>query len=361
MRRVPRRGLAWVGWMLLALAGPRVVGVIPFTTSHPATYEQEPVALGGGGWAWTGRFGPFTGVPIGPSSFITAAHIGQSVGTSFTWNGQTYRTVATDGDGQSDLQVWHVCGAFPGFAPRVSSDLRKGEGIVVIGRGTGRGDEVLVDRGLGPETAGWLWGANNGVLRWGTNTVDSVADGSVVGLYGPVVLFDFDGDAGDDECSVSVGDSGGPVWVQRSNEWQLAAINFATDSEFRTTPDGPILNGALFDFRGLYRLGSGGVWELEPANGDVPAPASSVSTRLWPRRQWVDGAIQRAPGPAALLAAGRIEGPFAPAVGSSHDPVRREFRIPVGVGPAFFRVSGPAGPILRDIRLDGARVVVRYD
>ena len=350
-----------LGLALQSVASPRAWAVIAFATSHPQSYQQEPVALGGGGWTWTGRFGPFAAVPIGPSSFITAAHVGQEVGTVFTWNGQSFRTVGGETDPQSDLRVWHVCGAFPGFAPRVTSDLREGDGIVVIGRGTSRGSEVLVDRGAGPELAGWQWGANDGVLRWGTNTVDRLVDGTEVGLNGPVVLFDFDGDAGDDECTVSLGDSGGPVWVQRGNEWQLAAINFATDSEFRTVPDGPTLQGALFDFRGLYQRVASGAWDQVPAGGDGPAPATSVSTRIWPRRQWVDAAIQRAPGPATLLSAAQVEGPFSPASGVSHDAVRREFRIPVGPGNAFFRVTGPAGPNLRDIRREGSRVVVRYD
>lgn len=351
-------------WGMLALwvaLVPCAWAVIPFGTSQPTRHQQEPAALGGGGWPWTGRFGPFTGVPIGASSFITAAHIGQVVGTSFTWNGQSYRTVAGETDPESDLRVWHVCGAFPGFAPRVSSDLEEGEGVVAIGRGTGRGAEVWVDRGTGPELAGWRWGANDGVLRWGTNTVDRLAEGADFGLHGPVALFDFDGDAGDDECTLSVGDSGGPLWVQRDGEWQLAAIHFATDSEFRTDPEGPTLQGALVDFRGLYKRGAGGVWERVPADGDGPAVAVSMSTRLWPREAWVEAAVQRAPGPASLLAATGIAGPFVPAPDASHDPVRREFRVAAGAGAAFFRVTGPAGPLLRGIRLEGMRVIVRYD
>jgi hypothetical protein len=338
-----------------------MAAVIPFGTGQPEKYLHAPAGLGGGGWDWTGAFGVFTGVPVGPSSFITAAHIGQSVGQTFTWRGQAFRAVSFETDSQSDLQLWHVCGEFPGFAPRVTSDLGRDEGIVVIGRGTARGAEIMVDRGNGPELGGWTWGVNNGAQRWGTNTVDAVADGLDIGLYGPVVTFDFDGDAGDDECTVSVGDSGGPVWVQRSGQWQLAAVNFATDSEYRTDPEAPTQQGAIFDFRGLYRQASPGSWDIEPANGDGPAPAVSFSTRVWPRRQWIDSVIQRAPGPASLMVSTNLASGFGSASGATHDPVRREFRVPMSPSASFFRVTGPAGPQLRDIRVEGSRVVIRYD
>lgn len=354
-------GLAWLAACLAWVLGVRVEGITPFSTANPDAYRRSPIALGGGGWDWTGKFGPFTGVPVGPSSFLTASHIGQSPGQFFTWRGQSFRAVASESDPQSDLCIWHISGEFPGFAPRVTSDLREGDGVVILGRGTSRGTQVLVDRGFGPELAGWQWGANDGVLRWGTNTVDSLEDGSVVGLYGPVALFDFDGDAGDDECSVSVGDSGGPAWVSRAGEWQLAAITFATESEFRTTEAGPTLRGTLFDFRGLYRRAGGDQWGLEPPDSDGPVPATVISTRVWPRRQWIDGVIQRAPGAASLLAAPALDGVFSPAAGVTHDLVRREFRIAMGVGSMFFRVTGPAGPLLRDIRVEGSRVVIRYD
>ena len=357
-----RRG--WMAGLVAAcLAGfpVRIGAVTPFTTAHPEVYRQAPVALGGAGWEWTGTFGPFTGVPVGPSTFVTAAHIGQSPGQWFGWRGQAFRAVSSETDPQSDLRAWHICGQFPAFAPRVASDLREGEGVVILGRGTSRGAEVLGDRGLGPELAGWAWGANDGVLRWGTNTVDQLVDGSEVGLRGPVVVFDFDGDAGDDECSVSVGDSGGPTWVRRAGEWQLAAITYATDSEFRTDPGGPSQRGTIFDFRGLYRNAGGGAWEVEPSNGDAPVPAILISTRVWPRRQWMDAAIQHAPGAASLLASPVLDGTYGPVAGVSHDPVRREFRVNLGPEASFFRVTGPAGPLLRDIRREGSRLVIRYD
>lgn len=353
--------LAGLGAACLVVSPAWLGAVTPFTTAHPEAYRQAPVALGGAGWDWTGTFGPFTGVPVGPSTFVTAAHIGQSPGQWFAWRGQSFRAVSSETDPQSDLRVWHVCGEFPGFAPRVTSDLRVGEGLVILGRGTSRGVEVLGDRGLGPELAGWTWGVNDGVLRWGTNTVDRLAEGSEVGLRGPVVLFDFDGDAGDDECSVSVGDSGGPAWVRRAGEWQLAAITYATDSEFRTDPGGASQRGTIFDFRGLFRNAGDGVWEMEPSNGDVPVPALVISTRVWPRRQWIDAAVQHAPGPASLLASPTVDGNFGVVGGVTHDVVRREFRVTVGPEASFFRVSGPASPLLRDIRREGARVVIRYD
>jgi hypothetical protein len=219
----------------------------------------------------------------------------------------------------------------------------------------------MADVGEGPRVAGWEWGWNDGLLRWGTNTVERVMDGPDVGLYGPLVTFDFDGDAGDDEGTISLGDSGGPLWVRRAGEWQLAAIHFATDSEFRREAEGPTLQGAIFDFRGLFRQTGAETWEVEPIDGGGPVSAESFSTRVWPRRQWIDSVVQRAPGPASLLVAPNLGGPYVAATNVNHDPVLREFRISMSGSLAFFRVTGAAGPVLRDIRLEGTRLVIRYD
>ena len=71
--------------------------------------------------------------------------------------------------------------------------------------------------------------------------------------------------------------------------------------------------------------------------------------------------VQRAPGPASLLVAPNLAGPYVAATNVNHDPVLREFRISMSGAVAFFRVTGAAGPVLRDIRLEGTRLVIRYD
>src|SRR5438105_10769597 len=59
--------------------------------------------LANSGWQYEGMWGGFTGTAIGSRYFITAEHVGGSVGMSFIYRGVTYTTTNVCDDPTSDL------------------------------------------------------------------------------------------------------------------------------------------------------------------------------------------------------------------------------------------------------------------
>lgn len=359
------RSAAWRLLRLLILAGLsgclRLLGVVVIGPGGPDRNTTEPIgSLAGSGWQWTGQFNFFCGVPVGPSSFLTAGHFGGNVGDRFTYQGKSYRTVGFEADSSSDLRLWHVSGVFPTTATVATEDLQLGELVVIIGRGAPKGSEILADRGEGPALAGWNWGNLDGRQRWGTNAIAQRLDGSAVGLFGPLVRCSFDGGIGDDEACISGGDSGGPMFVRRGQTWHLAAIQFGVEAAFNTTATGPGANGLIFDFRGLYR-GSEGNWQLEAFEASNPVPTSFVSTRIMPRRAWLDAGLAKAPAPPTLQDAPAPEGPFTNTESATLDPVSRTFRVPRTEDARFFRLHGTAGLVITHVQGEANHLVLEYD
>lgn len=359
-RSASRRGA--VAFLLWVLSLGRVGAVVVFGPGGADRNANAPTgSLADSGWQWTGHFNAFCGVPVGRSSFLTAAHIGGQVGDRFDWRGRSYRTVGFETDSASDLRLWHVSGEFEAAAAVTTQDLRVGERVVLLGRGTERGTPILADRGDdSPMLAGWRWGALDGRLRWGTNAIAQLIDGSDIGLYGPLAGCAFNGGIGNDEACISPGDSGGPMFVRRGQEWQLAAIHFAVEAAFNTSNSGNGDNGTLFDYRGLYHR-SNSTWELEPPGGASPKPSSFFSTRIMPRRAWLDAANAKAPTAPTLEQAASPEGPFRPAVESVHDPVARTFTVDASGGSTFFQLRGTAGLMVVQVRLQSGQAVIQYD
>ena len=107
-----------------------------------------------------------------------------------------------------------------------------GQHLVVIGRGTRRGSEIILDGTL----RGWDWGDSDGARRWGEN---DVAD--IVPYHGHDLIyatFDQHVQPNDrpNESHLSVGDSGGAVFLNDNGVWKLAGINYAVDDLY-TAPD----------------------------------------------------------------------------------------------------------------------------
>lgn len=363
--RTTCRWPAFVGLnlLLLLLLLPPARAVVVFDPGDGTRNTTAPTgSLANSGWQWTGTFIGFCGVPVGPSSFLTAAHIGGTVGDRFEWNGRSYRTVAQQTDTAADLRLWHVAGQFASNAPVATQDLRAGDMVVVLGRGATRGSEILVDRGQGPTLAGWNWGRMDWNIRWGTNTVELLIDGTNIGLYGPVAGCRFDQARGADEAMLSTGDSGGPLFVRRGNTWQLAAVHFAVQSSYNTVASGTGANGTIFDYRGLYQPSSSSAtgWLLEDPTASTPVPGAFFSTRIVPRRSWLTTALATAPAAAILETAPTPSGPFTAPADSSHDPVERTFFVPLQPdGSAFYRLRGVEG--LRFTRVQPAGSLLRLE
>jgi len=228
--------------LALMLLSPRALHAVIFaSTDDPAHNTTEPTgALAGSGWQFQGVWNGFVGTPVSPRHFITARHAGGVVGNAFQFRGESYLAVGVTNNG-TDLNVWEIAGTLPAFAPLYPGENPAGQPVVIFGRGTRRGSEVVVNDQL----KGWSWGGADGVLRWGENVV--------AGKYGGLLKFNFDRDAGPNEGHLSSGDSGGGIFVNDHGIWKLAGISYAVEGPWKLTSAGTPFNGAIVDKGGLYR------------------------------------------------------------------------------------------------------------
>ncbi len=264
---------------LLALRAEGVVFSDTADSSHNTTTPGD-----NSGWQYEGDVAGYLGVPIAPHFYITAKHIGGSVGQVFHFHGDSYVTIAfhddpsTEDGKTTDLRIWEVAHAkpFPTYSPLSTGAVDLGATATILGGGAQRGDDVSVSA----ELKGWLWGAINYRERWGRNIVAGTVDGG--NNYGELLYCDFDKPGIGDECHLSVGDSGGGLFVLENGLWRLSGINLSVDGPFRTGPAGNAFMAALFDAGGLeYSNGAGWVSLPEQA-GNIPSSfyCSRVSASL---------------------------------------------------------------------------------
>jgi hypothetical protein len=255
-----------------ASLAPRAGALIFHSTGDPLYNTSAPTgALTGSGWQYQGQWGSFLGTVIASSYFITAKHVGGSVGDSFLFDGRAYTTTAAYHNPANDLSIWRVDGTFDRFAPVLDQAPAVGTTAVILGRGTQRGADVEV----GGVLKGWQWGAADGVMRWGENTVATSPAG--------YLRFKFNADGGPNEVHLAAGDSGGAVFVWDDGVWKLAGLNYAVDGPYRTAPDGPAFNAALFDRGGLYSGSSGVLYPDNPTDD----PGYFYATSIAPNLGWI--------------------------------------------------------------------------
>src|ERR1043166_7459566 len=164
MKRLPTTGFSLtrrtegcgaVTWLGLAAAisllclAPAAQAIILYSTGDP-TYNTTPPggALTNSGWQYQGSWGAYLGTPIAPKYFITASHVGGAVGNKFHFRGVDYTTTAFAKDPNSDLIIWRICGTFPDFAQVYANSDEVTKPIVLFGRGTQRGGEIIVTNNL---------------------------------------------------------------------------------------------------------------------------------------------------------------------------------------------------------------------
>ena len=152
---------------------------------------------------------------------------------------------------------------------------------MVIGRGTQRGVEVRVGGAL----KGWQWGADDRAWNWGENVVSGLADYAASNDR-QLLYFDFDRDTGPNECSLSLGDSGGAVFIQSNGVWKLAGINYGVNSPWRYDANGTDFNASIFDAGGLYyNVGSQNKPDWQMMSEGVVG--SSFATRISQNYEWL--------------------------------------------------------------------------
>lgn len=259
-----------------------VDAVILLGTADPTANTTAPTGdLTNSGWQYEGTFSGFLGTVIGPNHFITAAHIGGGVGATIVFNGVTYNVTEGRYDPYTDLVIWRVDGTFPMFAPIYTGDGETGQRLVVIGRGTQRGAQVIKDA----TPRGWLWGGGDGVQRWGENFVTSIVRGGPVNQY---VYATFDASGSANEAHLSVGDSGGALFIKDGAIWKLAGINYAVDGPIYTTnTGGGAFDGALFDVRDFYYQNETNSSQYDLIAGPTAVPTGFYCSRISSRSAWI--------------------------------------------------------------------------
>jgi hypothetical protein len=302
---MPRRtaGALLGGWLLLAHTAS---AIILYGTGDINTNTTAPTgALAGSGWQYEGDFTDFLGTAIAPNYFITAEHIGGAklVGDAFTYQGVSYTTTAAYADPNSDLCIYKVNGTLPSYAPLYTNPGGEaGQGLVVFGRGTQRGSAVTV--GSGMQLGGWMWGTSDNVERWGQNTVSQIVTDPSLGSF---LYATFDQTAGEEngnEATLSVGDSGGGVFIKSAGgTWELAGINYGVDGPFYTSATGGGgFNGAMFNTTGLYEYDSTTKTYL-PANNPSGFYATEIASTA--NMAFIDSVV---PEPSSLVFLGASAG-----------------------------------------------------
>ena len=263
----------------LLLLIDRAEGIILYRTGDPAANTTAPTgSLANSGWQYEGIFGEYLGTPIAPHFFITAHHL--PVVDKLVFRGADYTIVNSFADPQTDLHIYQVSQTFPAFAPLYTGSDEVGKHLVVIGRGTQRGDPVE----SGGNLRGWSWGTDDKVQRWGENIVSAIkprhGDGDMI-----YALFDKAGLP--NEAHLSNGDSGGAVFLDDGGVWKLGGVNYDVDGAFYTGPNGTgSFLAALFDQRGFYDE------DRHFVSGSVPVPSGFYASRISARFEWIDSVVE---------------------------------------------------------------------
>ena len=239
------------------------------------------------GWQYEGKFSNFLGTPIAPYYFLTAQHIGAYVNEPFSFHDEMFTVTEVHPDPNTDLQILKVDHAFSTYATLYDqAGGEPGQELHVFGRGTLRGTELDYEGTF----RGWNWGASDGMERWGRNLVTSVIPDDDAGIW-QLIRVAFDSPGLLYEAHLSVGDSGGGLFILENGIWRLAGINYGVD-DLRTTPDpSTAFVAAVFDARGYYAQDDNGDYTLVDPNGPVNVPTNFYCTEIASRLDWIKGVI----------------------------------------------------------------------
>ena len=287
----PRVGPLVAAGLVVALAACPARAVIIIGSSAGNTSAPADAGLATR-WGQVGDFNSYMGTPIASQFFLTAKHLGNLTGQSIVFSDSTsYTTTAVFNDPSSDLAIYQIAGTFPNdkIVPMYAGSFVANQSMTIFGRGRPRTDTVVVGQNFpsGTENKGWTWGGYTTNRSWGTNTLDSLANGGAAGVQ---LAYDFDSNGGANQGVLSENDSGGPVFMQEGGIWKLAGINWAVGPvSVRETAGGPTLSAAVYDYGGLY-LDVGGTWTLQTATLTAK-PATSYSSSIPNNSTWITSVI----------------------------------------------------------------------
>lgn len=347
--------------IVLLGSGLTASAVLFYSTDSPAFNTNAPTGgdLGDSGWDFEGQWGDFLGTPISTNYFLSAKHIGGAVGSVFTLNGIDYVTIACFDDPSSDFRIWCVDKPFPRFAPLYESSNEVGRAVMVFGRGTQRGDPVILTNRFGSQLKGWKWGAADKILRWGQNSVDSIYDNGP--NSGELLKMLFQVSDNPVEAGLSGGDSGGGVFINNGSGWKLAGINHAISGPYNTTNTGSGFQAAVFDEGGLYAWAMD-EWLLVPSQPFSPRPGSFYATRVSSRLDWIKQIIAQ-PVPlnqTRLLGSAQITGPYQEESAALVDAEQKTITLALPPSSRFFQIQDQVARRITSITVSGSLLVLTY-
>jgi len=327
--------------------------VLFYSTADPSHNTAAPTGiLAGSGWQYQGEWNGFSGTPIASHYFVTAQHIGGANGDVFQWNNLSFTTINHFDDPSSDLRIWQVRETFSTFAPLYTLSDEVGKPLVVIGRGTQRGEAVTVNG----KVHGWQPGTFDRVQRWGQNVVASTTSDSPGGEQ---LTATFDATGGENEADLSEGDSGGAVYIQDGSIWKLAGINYAVDGNYNNTTTGPGFAADLFDYGGLYN-GQEGDWTFYD-DLPTPQPGSFYATRISGRTGWINSILSIPAAEIKLQIAPVPQGPYLDDGNASIDPSSQIITTSApSLLAAFYRIAGPTAKRITSIKKVSNKLQISY-
>lgn len=354
-----------IGSALILAAALPVRAIIFYGTGDPAHNTLAPSGkLSGSGWQWQGSWGGLLGTAVATNFFLTASHVGGGTGQIFYYQGQNYAAIASYLAPSADLRLWQVAGTFPNYAPRYTGFSERSKGVVIFGCGTQRGDPVLVNEAA----KGWLWGPGDGVRRWGTNTIAGAYDvnGKLTTSHSPQpgdqLVCTFDADAGNDEATISVGDSGGGMFLLDGGQWKLAGIDRATEATFRLAADGPDFSAAIFDRGDLFEQNGSGSWSQIPQlNADQPAALFAV--RVSGSESWIASVLAGQVTPEKMIAvesAADPAGPFVSEPAAQLDAPNSRFFLSVSGSTRFYRLLSDYAIPIGSIVVSEGSIILKF-
>jgi hypothetical protein len=352
--------------LLLCLAVPSAQAVLFYSTADPAYNTTPPTGtLVNSGWQFEGFWGSFLGTVIGPSYFITAHHVGGNVGDPFVFQGTTYTTTAFYDHSASDLRIWSVQGSFPTHAPLYTKSNEAGQGLVVFGRGTQRGQPVTVPGVIGAVLRGWEWGVADGLERWGQNQVESIQEGDKLAppgsnvAIGEVLTALFNAGGGPNEAHLSIGDSGGAVFIRDGTIWKLAGINYAVDGPYNTNDSGAGFEAAIFNEDGLY-VGQEGNWTLTP-DSPTPQPGAFYATRISAHITWIQSILSQTVSTAPVLqSAPAPAGPYTGETTAQIDTSSNSATLPLPSATRFYRLNASTALTFQSIQVTSTGLLFKW-
>ena len=353
------RGASSIGLLLFACL--QLHALIFFETGDPNHNTSPPIDQDIASiWKLQGQWLSFVGTPIAPKYFITAAHVGGFAGMNFSINGTTYQTRKSFTAPGSDLKIWLICGTFTEYAEINTNEEEKGREALLFGRGTQRGNPILSEDGI---LKGWLWGKRDRVLRWGRNRVSEVCSSNWKGnrdCFGDLLEFNFDAAGEPDEVHLSVGDSGGGVFLKSEDQWKLAGVNYAVSGPYRKRLEGGDVLGSIFDEGGLHLFVDG--WNFMP-DESVDLPGTLYATRIFSGLDWIQKILDAPVEPdefPELHSAANVHGPFH----KKSSAIVTQSSVQIILDPdedqRFFRLSACCPLVIDRIRQEESFLVLYY-